>query len=149
MPVASFAVTIPLSHRNRPMSWGPGALVAENDPELLRLIAEALTRDGFVVSEARTSEELIAIVLEGLAATPHDAPQPALVVSDVQMPGRDGLSALDELQQTLAGAVILVIATSADDEVCEAARRVGAVGVLRKPFELDDLRTAALSLVRR
>lgn len=146
MPVASFAVTTPPSRRNRPMSWGPGALVAENDPALLRLIAEALTRDGFVVSEARTSEELIEIAC---CTRREDNCAPALVVSDVHMPGRDGLSALDELQQTLAGAVILVIATSADDEVCEAARRVGAVGVLRKPFELDDLRTAALSLVRR
>lgn len=148
MPV-SFArspvATLP-SRRTRPIGWHPGALVAENDPELLRLIAEALTRDGFIVSEARNAEELIEIAC---CTRQEDNSPPALVVSDAQMPGRDGLSALDELQQTLAGAVILVLSASPDDAVCAEARRVGAVGVLRKPFELDDLRTAALTLVRR
>lgn len=134
------------SRRNRPMNWAPGALVAENDPALRRLIAEALTRDGFVVSEARDADEFIEIAC---CTRREDHSAPALVVSDLHMPGRDGLSALGELRQTLAGAVILVIAATADDDVCAAARRVGAVGVLRKPFELDDLRTAALSLVRR
>ena len=146
MPQVRTSVDALPSRRHRPMDWGPGALVAENDPELLRLMAEALTRDGFVVSEARNAEELIEIAC---CTRREDNSPPALVVSDAHMPGRDGLSALDELQQTLAGAVILVIAATADDDVCEAARRVGAVGVLRKPFELDDLRTAAFSLVRR
>lgn len=131
---------------NGASDWHPGALVAENDPELLRLIVEALTRDGFIVSEARNAEELIEIAY---CARREDNSPPALVVSDVHLPGRDGLSALDELQQTLAGAVILVISAFPDDAVLAEAARVGAAGVLGKPFELDELRTTALNLVRR
>ncbi|MBK6528249.1 MAG: response regulator [Deltaproteobacteria bacterium] len=134
------------SRGNGASDWHPGALVAENDPELLRLIVEALTRDGFIVSEARNAEELIEIAY---CTRREDNSPPALVVSDVHLPGRDGLSALDELQQTLAGAVILVISAFPDDAVLAEAARVGAAGVLGKPFELDELRTTALNLVRR
>lgn len=146
MPASSVQSVGPPSRRHRPIGWRPGALVAESDPKLLRLIVDALTRDGFVVSEARDANELIEIAC---CTRREDHSPPALVVSEVSMPGRDGLSALDELRPTLAGAVILVISSSADDELCAAARRVGAAGVLTKPFELDDLRTAALALVRR
>ena len=147
MPVSpARSAAPPPSRRNRPLGWRPGALVAENDPALLRIIVEALTRDGFIVSEARTAEELIEIAC---CTRREDNSPPALVVSDANMPGRDGLSALDELRHTLAGAVILVLSATADDAVCAEARRVGAAGVLGKPFELDDLRTAALALVRR
>ena len=111
-----------------------------------RSVVEALTRDGFIVSEARNAEELIEIAY---CTRREDNSPPALVVSDVHLPGRDGLSALDELQQTLAGAVILVISAFPDDAVLAEAARVGAAGVLGKPFELDELRTTALNLVRR
>jgi DNA-binding response OmpR family regulator len=120
--------------------------VAESDPALLRLIVDALSRDGFVVSEARDADELIEIAR---CTRSEDRVPPALVVSDIHIRGRDGLSALDELRPTLAGAVILVISASADEATCAAARRVGASAVLGKPFELDDLRTAAFALVRR
>lgn len=148
MPVAlvrSPASAIP-SRKSRPLEWRPSALVAENDPELLRLIADALARDGFVVSEARNAEEFIEIAC---SARQEDKSPPALVVSDAHMPGRDGLSALDELHDTLAGAVILVIAAWPDDAVCAEARRVGAAEVLIGPFELEDLRRTARALVRR
>ena len=134
------------SRENRPADWRPGALVAESDPDLLRLIVEALTRDGFIVSEARNAEELIEIA----CCTRHeDKVPPALVVSDVHLPGRDGFSALDELQQTLDGAVILVISAYPDDAVMAEAARVGAAGVIGKPIALDELCKAAHDLVHR
>ncbi len=148
MPVSlarPLAATQP-SRGNRPTDWRPGALVAENDPDLLRLIVEALTRDGFIVSEARNAEELIEIAC---CTRREDKVPPDLVVSDVHLPGRDGLSALDELQQTLAGAVILVISAYPDDAVMAEAARVGATGVLGKPFELDELCKAVHDLVHR
>lgn len=144
--LARSTATSPPARKPRPLDWHPGALVAENDPDLLRLIVEALSRDGFVVSQARNAEELIEIAC---CTRREDHSPPALVVSDVHMPGRDGLSALAELRQTLAGAAILVISAFPDAAVVAEARRVGAVGVLGKPFELDDLRATALSLVHR
>jgi DNA-binding response OmpR family regulator len=121
------------------------ALVAEDDPELRRLIVRALSRDGFVVSEARDGHELIEIAHSMVR---EDQCSPALVITDVRMPGRDGLSALGELKLTLVNAVILVITAFPDEAVLAAARGVGAIGVLHKPFPLEVLRSAALSLVQ-
>ena len=129
-----------------PVGWRPGALVAESDPDLRRIIVDALTQDGFVVSEARDADELVEIAY---CTRQEDNSPPALVVSDVQLSGCGGFRALDELQPTLAGAVILVISACLDELVLAEAWRVGAAGVLGKPFALDELRSAALALVGR
>lgn len=121
------------------------ALVAEDDPELRRLIVTVLARDGFVVSEARDGHELVEIAR---SIVREDQSTPTLVISDVRMPGRDGLSALAELKLTLVGAAILVITAFPDEAVLAAARGVGAIAVLHKPFPLDVLRAAALNLIR-
>jgi CheY-like chemotaxis protein len=123
----------------------PSALVAEDDPDLRRLIVGVLVREGFVVSEARDGIELIEIANSFYR---EDHVPPSLVISDVRMPGRDGLSALGELRAALEGAVILVITAYPDEAVLAAARGAGAIAVLAKPFALEDLRAAALSLVR-
>jgi two-component system response regulator (stage 0 sporulation protein F) len=136
---------IPAPPPRAPLHWQPSALVAEDDPDLRRLIVGVLSREGFVVSEARDGRELIEIA-RSFAREDHDPP--SLVISDVRMPGRDGLSALGELREALEGAVILVITAYPDEAVLAQARGVGAIGVLAKPFALADLRTAALSLVR-
>lgn len=138
-------IPAPPLHSPTPLRWQPSALVAEDDPDLRRLIVGVLVREGFVVSEARDGRELIEIA-NSIAREDHDPP--TLVISDVRMPGRDGLSALGELRATLEGAVILVITAYPDEAVLAAARGVGAIAVLAKPFALDDLRAAALSLVR-
>jgi len=121
------------------------ALVAEDDPELRRLIVTVLARDGFVVSEARDGHELVEIAR---SIVREDQRSPTLVITDVRMPGRDGLSALGELKLTLVNTAILVITAFPDEAVLEAAREVGAMVVLHKPVPLDALRAAALSLIR-
>ena len=131
---------------NHPLGWRPGALVAEGDPDLRRIIVDALTWDGFIVSEARTADELIEIAH---CTRLEDNSPPALVVAEVLLPGRGPFRALGELQETLAGAVILVISACPDELVLAEAWSVGAAGVLGKPFALDELRTAALTLVGR
>ncbi len=67
--------------------------------------------------------------------------QPAdLVLSDVRMPGGDGLTLLAEIQQELADPPIVVMMTAFGTikEAVEATKR-GAVDYLTKPFGLDQL----------
>lgn len=115
-------------------------LVAEDDPALRRLIVDALIAEGFEVSEARDGLELIEIAE---ASAREDGSVPELVVTDVRMPGMTGFCALEALRTLLAQTAVLVITAFSDDEARAEARRLGAVGVLDKPFELDDLLTAA------
>jgi two-component system, NtrC family, nitrogen regulation response regulator GlnG len=62
--------------------------------------------------------------------------RPALLLTDVRMPGEDGLSLLGELQAQGIGPVIVMSAYT-DVATTAAAYRAGAVDYLAKPFDLD------------
>lgn len=125
--------------------WRPRVLVAEDDDELRRLIVEALTLDGYVVSEARDSAELIEIATQTKL---EDGTAPELVLTDVRMPGCTGIQALAVLRAHLKGAAILVITAFSDEETRRAAAQVGAAAVLDKPFDIDALRAAVAAVLR-
>lgn len=125
--------------------WRPRVLVAEDDDDLRRQIVEALTLDGFVVSEARDSAELIEIATHTKL---EDGTAPELVLTDVRMPGCTGIQALAVLRAHLKGAAILVITGLSDEETRRDAAEVGAAAVLDKPFELDQLRAAVAAAMR-
>lgn len=125
--------------------WRPRVLVAEDDDELRRLIVEALTLDGYVVSEARDSAELIEIATQTKL---EDGTAPELVLTDVRMPGCTGIQALALLRAHLKGAAILVITAFSDEETRRAAAQAGASAVLDKPFDVDALRAAVAAVLR-
>jgi two-component system nitrogen regulation response regulator GlnG len=62
--------------------------------------------------------------------------RPALLLTDVRMPGEDGLSLLTELHAQAIGPVIVMSAFT-DVATTAAAYRAGAVDYLAKPFDLD------------
>jgi DNA-binding response OmpR family regulator len=58
------------------------------------------------------------------------------------MPGPSGLEVLARLREEEWATPVLLISAFDDDATHAEARRLGAVGVLHKPFDLDDFRTA-------
>src|SRR5262249_233296 len=126
------AVVAPRTPRTACLS----VVLAEDDLEMRRLLAEALRRDGHEVIEAKNGSEL----LERLDSAATRQERIGLVITDVRMPGLTGLQALDWLQRVRAVQVpILVITAFCDPLVRHQAARLGAQ-VLEKPFELDELR---------
>lgn len=75
------------------------------------------------------------------------AVHPDLIITDINMPGKDGITIIREVRQLteFADTPILVMSTDAQKPLIEQARGVGATGWLLKPFKQDDL----LSSVRR
>jgi DNA-binding response OmpR family regulator len=115
-------------------------LLAEDDPDLRRLVADVLRRDGHDVMEASDGTML----LFNLART-HLVnarwPEACLVISEIHMPLHDGLSvlrSLDEHGQRHPPFVFLT--ASSDDHACAEARRLGALAFIEKPFDVDELR---------
>ncbi len=114
-------------------------LVADDDEDMLALVVTTLRTDGYTVVEARDGGELLDYLVRGV-----DDPsrRPDVVVTDVRMPSLSGLGVLDAMRKARVAIPVVVMTAFADDSVRTIARRLGAVGLLKKPFDVDDLRTA-------
>jgi FixJ family two-component response regulator len=71
--------------------------------------------------------------------------RPRVVVADVRMPNLSGLGVLAALRRAASNIPVLLITALTDPSVQTLAWRLGAIGVLRKPFDTDDLLTAVLN----
>jgi two-component system nitrogen regulation response regulator GlnG len=92
----------------------------------------------FVLAEALRDAGLAVREFGDVAAarTALQTGRPALLLTDVRMPGEDGLNLLGELQARGIGPVIVMSAYT-DVATTAAAYRFGAVDYLAKPFDLD------------
>lgn len=114
----------------------PRVLLAEDDGEMRRLVAERLVKSGYDVVEVASGIELLRKLEDHLCharGVSFDA-----VVSDVRMPGASGLGGL-QLVHELDPALPVVLMTGFPDEVRDAAARLGAVSLLHKPFPVQRL----------
>ena len=109
--------------------------IVDDDRGVRFVLAEALRDAGLAVREFGEAGS----VREALALA-----RPALLLTDVRMPGEDGLSLLADLQAQGIGPVIVMSAYT-DVATTAAAYRAGAVDYLAKPFDLDQ----AVALVQR
>ncbi|HWU77778.1 MAG TPA: nitrogen regulation protein NR(I) [Rhodanobacter sp.] len=101
--------------------------VVDDDRGVRFVLAEALRDAGLDVREFGDIETARAALRDE---------RPALLLTDVRMPGEGGLSLLVELQQQGIGPVIVMSAYT-DVATTAAAYRAGAVDYLAKPFDLD------------
>jgi CheY-like chemotaxis protein len=123
----------------------PSVLVAEDDPEMRRLLATVLPRWGFDVMLAHDGDELASLV-RGFLAGDARTPVPDLIISDVRMPGHSGLAVLELMRQQQLATPFVVITAFGDAHLHAEATRLGAARVLDKPFDLNHLRSTVLEL---
>ncbi|MFZ4287941.1 sigma 54-interacting transcriptional regulator [Variovorax sp. HJSM1_2] len=108
----------------------PHLLVVDDDADMLRLLSMRLTAAGYRVSAVGSAEA---------ALNQLDIERPQLVLSDVQLPGRDGLALFDEVRQRHPSLpVILLTAHGTIPDAVEATAR-GVFTYLTKPFEGKEL----------
>ena len=101
--------------------------IVDDDRGVRFVLAEALRDAGLTVREFGDVPSAQAAIREA---------RPALVLTDVHMPGEDGLSLLRQLQ--LQNEVpVIVMSAYTDVATTAAAYRAGAVDYLAKPFDLD------------
>lgn len=114
-------------------------LVADDDEDLRALVVSTLRADGYDVQEARDGVELLAR-LERASYDPRERPD--VVLTDVMMPGLSGLGVLDAMRRARLSFPVVLMTVLKDESIHVVARRLGALGVIGKPFDIDDLRTA-------
>jgi DNA-binding NtrC family response regulator len=107
-------------------------LIVDDEPNLRKVLSAQLRRHGYDVLAAEDGESAVAM----LADHPVD-----VVVTDLRMPGMDGLALLGHVHALLPGTpVVLITAHGTIDTAVEALKR-GAFDYLTKPFDQDELRT--------
>ncbi|TAM61675.1 MAG: nitrogen regulation protein NR(I) [Rhodanobacter sp.] len=106
--------------------------IVDDDRGVRFVLAEALRDAGLTVREFGDAASTRAALADA---------RPALLVTDVRMPGEDGLDLLRDLQAQGIGPVIVMSAYT-DVATTAAAYRAGAVDYLAKPFDLDKAVTA-------
>jgi len=114
-------------------------LLAEDDAAMRALLARRLCRAGFQVVEACNGIEALERLAYGLASTPRVTFD--VIVSDVRMPGYDGLNILASLRQNAAYIPVILITAFGTLATHVKAARLGAYAIVDKPFDLDDLTT--------
>lgn len=94
---------------------GPSILVVEDDPSSRQALSELLTEDGYQVTTANDGEAALAAVENAV---------PALIISDVNMPRRNGFELVQALRSRPAAARVPILLLSA---VAEPARRAAGL----------------------
>jgi DNA-binding response OmpR family regulator len=130
--VGQLASTPLAPHSGRDALRGSHILVVDDDPDLRILVRKALSQDGYIVSEAATGQEALALI---------DAQAPDLLVLDLFMPKQGGLEVLKVLRSRSATAALpVLVLTALDDEVnTRAGFELGATDYLTKPFSIPQL----------
>lgn len=123
---------------SRRLEARPCVLVAEDDDELRRLIASVLRQDGIDVIEATDGAHMLDLLAAAFVGA-RGASMPHMIVSDIRMPGPNGIEILAGLRGSGFHLPFLVITAFGDEETHARAYQLGADVVLDKPVDMDDL----------
>lgn len=110
------------------MSSG-GILIIDDEVQIRRLLQITLQAEGYLVTEAATAAEGLAM------AASH---QPALVVLDIGLPDESGHEVLKKLREWYENPIIILSAQSDEDDIVKALDN-GANDYLIKPFRTGEL----------
>jgi CheY-like chemotaxis protein len=112
-------------HRRKPTRARPLILVAEDDPDDLRLYSMVLWYNGFDVVTAADGESAVALALE------H---RPDLVLVDLLLPKLTGIGVCKRLRAQEMDVPMVALTGRSERDFGDAARQAGCVGYLEKPI---------------
>jgi two-component system, NtrC family, C4-dicarboxylate transport response regulator DctD len=114
------------------MSAGPVVFV-DDDPDLRRATAQALTLAGFAVRAFDAAEAALAAISEDFEGP---------VVTDIRMPRMNGLQLFERIKAVDPELPVLLVTGHADVELAVAALKDGVYDFISKPFDAERLATA-------
>lgn len=105
-------------------------LIVDDDASIRETFEQHLTRSGYEVATATSAEDALRVLPEL---------EPALVITDIRMPGMDGIELLRRTRSTVEDVDVLVITAHEDMSTAVSAMRAGAYDYLVKPLDLDEI----------
>ncbi|MBM3988438.1 MAG: sigma-54-dependent Fis family transcriptional regulator [Planctomycetes bacterium] len=115
-------------------------LIVDDEPLVLETLSEVLSSEGYPVSQALAARE----GLEVLARKPH-----ALVLSDIRMPGMDGVEFLREVRRLHPGTDVVLMTGYGSLDGAIDAMALGAADYLIKPLNSKEVVARVRSILTR
>jgi two-component system nitrogen regulation response regulator GlnG len=118
------------------MSHNDKIYIIDDDSSIRWVLDKALTNAGLQVAEFDSADSaLVAISTQ----------EPAVIVTDIRMPGMDGLELLELINSKYPDLPVIIMTAHSDLDSAVSAYKGGAFEYLPKPFDVDD----AVALVNR
>ncbi|SRR5260221_4750 len=121
-------------------------LVVVDEPDVTDLFGQRFrheTREGmYVMHFAYSGEEALDKLAGGIE------PQLIVILSDINMPGMDGLALLRQIKQRRPDLPVMMVTAYGDDERRRLASDYGAIEFITKPVDFDLLRVSCASCRR-
>ena len=134
------SVSLPFGQSARSAS----ILVVDDEPDVADLFRQRFRR------EARQGTYVMHFAASGAEALDRLAdeiqPRLAAVLSDINMPGMDGLELLREIKQRRPDLPVVMVTAYGDDERRRRANELGAFEFITKPVDFDQLKTQLRNL---
>jgi nitrogen regulation protein NR(I) len=112
-------------------------LIADDEASLRKVLSSALKREGYDTVTVKNGEEALEI-LE--ASVQPDTGEPfSLVISDVRMPGMDGMALLQRIKKRFKDLPVVMLTAHGTVDLAVQALKQGAFDFITKPYERDDL----------
>src|SRR5437763_8802114 len=128
--------------RARCDNWESGVslsiLIVDDEPDVAELFRQRFRREVrqglYVLHFAYSAEEALEKLDTGIR------PQLIVILSDINMPGMDGLALLREIKERWGGLPVMMVTAYGDDERRRRADEYGAAELITKPVDFDRLK---------
>lgn len=129
---APVAGAVPASRQSLPAGRGETILLVDDEPNLVRVVARALTGNGYRVQTANDGEEALALYRQ-------EGQHYDLVIIDLNMPRLSGANCLDKIRQHNPHAKVIVTTGTIGGDDRDRCRRDHGVTFLDKPYTIGML----------
>ena len=106
-------------------------LIIDDEPKMCKILRFALEPVGYQVTTAESAEE---------GVEKFDGAEFDLVLTDLKMPGKDGLYVLDTVKKKRPDTEVILMTAYATAQNAVDAMKKGAYDYIIKPFEMDELK---------
>jgi CheY-like chemotaxis protein len=113
-------------------------LIVDDEPDVAELFRQRFRRevrqDLYVLDFVYSAEEALQMLADGIR------PKLIVILSDINMPGMDGLTLLSEIKRRRSDLPVMMVTAYGDDERRRIASECGAAEFITKPVDFDFLK---------
>lgn len=118
----------------------PVVLLVDDEDELRRSTAQSLDLAGLAVQDSASAERALDFITQGFNG---------VVVSDIRMPGMDGMTLMNRIHEVDADIPVILVTGHGDVQLAVRAMREGAYDFVEKPFTSQHLAEMATRAIDR